>query len=381
MMSATTSSITCPTIKANSSLRRAMMHTRNDVHPAARDIKSSSHPVIGVIPPPKKSRRRRPRKQNRNPSSRDDSTASTEPSSSSDDGRSSPPPLDVSPNKTRRNRNRRSSTKSIGCDGHRTPGTMVVSIPSASTHIPSSSPSSSSRDDIDGIDDACGIDDGILLPDANESRCLAIDCEMVGIGPCGRTSRLARVVALDHMGDVVYDAHVRTTEVVTDYRTGVSGITPEDLLETNGAVSFDEARGAMRELIRDRIIVGHGLKNDLYALGIWDHPWYDIRDTARYEPFMRPVGPNEYNPTNATRVPKKLRTLAKDKLNMTIQVEGMPHDPIEDALAALCLYRRHRIKWENAIRYKVERTREISSRGMRSSSYSVDERTRLDRIR
>jgi RNA exonuclease 4 len=225
---------------------------------------------------------------------------------------------------------------------------MVVSVPS--------SQSSSSSYDVDEHD----VGDVDIV---DKSRYLAIDCEMVGIGPCGRTSRLARVAVLNYDGDVVYDVHVQVAERVTDHRTYVSGILPEDLLEDNGAVPFDEARHAVLSMMRGKVIVGHGLKNDLMALGIWDHPWHDVRDTARYVPFMRRTHHDEYNPTNATHLPKKLKTLARDKLNMEIQAEDAPHSPIEDALAALLLYRRHRTKWESAIRYKVERTREISCQG------------------
>jgi len=209
--------------------------------------------------------------------------------------------------------------------------------------------------------------------DEEKSRYLAIDCEMVGIGPLGLTSRLARVAIVNWHGEVVYDAHVRVEEKVTDYRTFVSGITPGDLLESSGAVSFDEARYAVMEHTRGRVLVGHGLRNDFAALGIWDHPWHDVRDTARYEPFMRAPGPNDYNPTGAALVPKKLRTLARDKLGMEIQVEGMPHSPVEDAVAALGLYRRHRSKWERAVMYKVERTREIRD-GVDSAAMEADRR-------
>lgn len=211
------------------------------------------------------------------------------------------------------------------------------------------------------------IDDSIENMDEHEkSSYLAMDCEMVGIGPCGTTSRLARVVILNWHGETVYDAHVRVEEHITDYRTFVSGITATDLLESNGAVSFNDARARVLHLIQDKVLVGHGLKNDFAALGIWDHPWHNVRDTARYEPFMRIPKPEEYNPLCALLVPKKLKTLARDKLGRNIQVENMPHSPVEDAMAALELYKRHRVKWERAVQYKVERTREICLQVLRS---------------
>ena len=218
------------------------------------------------------------------------------------------------------------------------------------------------------------------ITEQEKNNYIAMDCEMVGIGPHGTTSRLARVALVSYDGSVLYDAHVQVTEVITDHRTHVSGILPSDLLSSNGAVSFDEARSKVRSLIRNKILVGHGLKNDFAALCIYDHPWYDIRDTARYEPFMRQLKHQHHQPdddrcvvvdydyinnNNDTMtpppllVPKKLKTLAHDKLGMCIQLVGMSHSPVEDAIAAMELYKRHRVKWEGVVQYKMDRTREM----------------------
>jgi len=197
------------------------------------------------------------------------------------------------------------------------------------------------------------------LTDNEKARRIALDCEMVGIGPGGCLSRLARVCVVDWDGDVLYDTCVQVVETVTDYRTFVSGITAEDLCSEH-AVSYDEARAAVATLLRGKVLVGHGLKNDLGVLAL-SHPWQDVRDTARYEPFMRPVDPSSVcNPLWATHVPKKLKVLALDKLGMVIQEEGRPHSPEDDAVAALELYKKHRGKWEKAVEWKVEKTRSIS---------------------
>jgi len=195
-----------------------------------------------------------------------------------------------------------------------------------------------------------------LTPE-EKSNYLAIDCEMVGIGPSGYTSRLARVSIVNYDGEIVYDTHVKVDEPVTDYRTFVSGIVEEDL-SSESAVTFDEAQSQVMTLIQDKILVGHGLKNDFKVLGI-THPWYLVRDTAKYEPFCKVPGPNDYNPTNAQFIPKKLKVLAKDKLGMIIQEEGKCHCPVEDAVAALELYKKHSGKWEKVIEYKLSKTREI----------------------
>ena len=61
----------------------------------------------------------------------------------------------------------------------------------------------------------------------------------------------------------------------------------------------------------------------------------------------------------AALAPKKLKELAKNKLGMIIQEEGQPHSPVDDAVAALELYKKHRVKWEKVMSYKIERTVEI----------------------
>jgi len=141
---------------------------------------------------------------------------------------------------------------------------------------------------------------------------------------------------------------------VTDYRTFVSGITPQDLEEGGSAIPFEECRSQVLELITDKIVIGHGLKNDFRVLGV-THPWYFTRDTAKYEPFMKvdPTGEKDF-------IPKKLKVLAKDKLGLVIQEDGVPHCPLEDAVAALELYKKHRTKWEKAMSYKMERTKAIT---------------------
>lgn len=56
------------------------------------------------------------------------------------------------------------------------------------------------------------------------SKLVAIDCEMVGTGPGGRTSDLARCSIVNYHGDVVYDKYIRPIEPIADYRTRWSGI-------------------------------------------------------------------------------------------------------------------------------------------------------------
>jgi DNA polymerase III epsilon subunit-like protein len=52
---------------------------------------------------------------------------------------------------------------------------------------------------------------------------------------------------------------VRAQEDVVDYRTQWSGVRKEDL---DGAPSFKVVQQEVADLIKGRIVVGHGLKND-----------------------------------------------------------------------------------------------------------------------
>ena len=49
---------------------------------------------------------------------------------------------------------------------------------------------------------------------------LSLDCEMVGVGPDGTRSALARVCIVNEQGNVLLDVHCKPKERVTDYRWG-----------------------------------------------------------------------------------------------------------------------------------------------------------------
>ena len=98
----------------------------------------------------------------------------------------------------------------------------------------------------------------LLLP--RPGKYLAMDCEMVGVGPEGTESSLARVSLVNFYGAVLLDVFVRQRERVTDYRTHVSGVREKDML---GARPFEEVQKQVAELLRDKILVGHAVHNDL----------------------------------------------------------------------------------------------------------------------
>ena len=69
---------------------------------------------------------------------------------------------------------------------------------------------------------------------------------------------------------------------------------------------------------------------------------------------MQTVGPDK-----TMLWPRKLKDLSWEKLGVGIQPYGEPHSPIEDAKAALGLYKSVRDDWECIVRKKAAKTNEI----------------------
>jgi RNA exonuclease 4 len=150
-----------------------------------------------------------------------------------------------------------------------------------------------------------------------DDRYIGLDCEMVGIGKMGKKSSLARCSIVNYSGDVIYDKFVRSNDYVVDFRTKYSGIRKKDLRKGN-AIPLEQCQKEVAAILKGKILVGHALKNDLLALML-KHNRGQIRDTARYRPYMRPHGRK-----GGKFKPRKLKELCKQFLKITIQ-EG-EHD-------------------------------------------------------
>lgn len=171
--------------------------------------------------------------------------------------------------------------------------------------------------------------------EAVTGKYLAIDCEMVGIGLEGSESSLARVSIVNFKGAVVLDAFVRQRERVVDYRTKWSGVRRADLGEE--AKPFNEIQKTVADLVKDRVLVGHAVHNDLKAL-LLSHPAPQLRDTQSLAFKHKLV---------KSRRPA-LRVLVRQELGISIQ-EG-EHDSVTDARATMALFRLHKKLWESGFR-------------------------------
>jgi RNA exonuclease 4 len=159
---------------------------------------------------------------------------------------------------------------------------------------------------------------------------VAVDCEMVGVGPGGHESALARVSLVDFHGRQVYDSYVRPKERVTDWRTAVSGVSQKEM---RFARDFEEVQNEVCKILEGRIMVGHDLKHDLDALKL-SHPPREIRDTSKHHAFKK---------CGHGRKPA-LRVLARELLG--IEIQNGPHSSTEDARVTMLIFRKHKSSFD-----------------------------------
>ncbi|KAL5716433.1 hypothetical protein ACHQM5_018122 [Ranunculus cassubicifolius] len=171
------------------------------------------------------------------------------------------------------------------------------------------------------------------------SGAVALDCEMVGGGSDEKLYMCARVCLIDEGENVLFHTYVKPILAVTNYRYEVTGITEEHLRD---AMPLGQVQEKILEILQNgesisrlrseggkaRLLVGHSIENDLKCLRIF-YPDHMLRDTALYIPLMK---------TNV--VSHSLKYLSKTYLGYEIQT-GF-HDPYEDCVAAMRIYKRMR---------------------------------------
>ncbi|XP_043410647.1 apoptosis-enhancing nuclease [Prionailurus bengalensis] len=167
------------------------------------------------------------------------------------------------------------------------------------------------------------------------SKCVAIDCEMVGTGPRGRVSELARCSVVSYHGDVLYDKYIRPEMPIVDYRTRWSGITRQHM---RTAIPFQVAQKEILKLLKGKVVVGHALHNDFQALK-YVHPRSQTRDTTYVPNLLQRPGLH-------TRTRVSLKDLALQLLHKKIQAGRHGHSSVEDAVTAMELYRLVEVQWE-----------------------------------
>ncbi|XP_053810682.1 apoptosis-enhancing nuclease isoform X1 [Vidua chalybeata] len=171
---------------------------------------------------------------------------------------------------------------------------------------------------------------------------VAIDCEMVGTGPQGRVSELARCSVVNYEGDVVYDKYVQPELPIMDYRTRWSGITKQHM---KNAIPFKAAQAEILKILKDKIVVGHAIHNDFQALKYF-HPKDRTRDTSQSPALKKRAG-------LPIRANVSLKNLARHLLHKKIQVGCKGHSSVEDAQTAMELYRLVEVQWEQELAHSL----------------------------
>lgn len=166
-------------------------------------------------------------------------------------------------------------------------------------------------------------------------KMVAIDCEMVGTGPKGHISSLARCSIVNYDGDVLYDEYILPPCPIVDYRTRWSGIRRQHMAK---ATPFKTARSQILKILAGKIVVGHAIHNDFKALQYF-HPKPLTRDTSQIPLLNCKAG----CPENATM---SLKTLTKKLLGRDIQAGKGGHSSVEDAQATMELYKVVEVEWE-----------------------------------
>ena len=172
---------------------------------------------------------------------------------------------------------------------------------------------------------------------------VAIDCEMVACVPkeeCIKNARrkpkkdevkvAVHCAIVDYSSEVIYNKLICLPKTVEDRSDCFNYI--ED------CQPFDEARANILSLLTGKIVVAHDFYHDFDALQICnDIPREKVRDTYRCD-LLHEKAKGDFT----------LKGLARDILGRNIQ-RKRPHDPVEDATAAMDLYKEVEQEWEEKL--------------------------------
>ena len=194
---------------------------------------------------------------------------------------------------------------------------------------------------------SCKLNDETVFDEPDKiTKYVALDCEMVGIGFSGEENALARVSLVNSNCECIYDKFVKAPEKVVDYRTHVSGVRPSDL---KNAPSYKQVQKEVADILKDKILVGHALQNDLKCLML-GHSRRQIRDTSKYKPFHKLL---------QTKRPALKKLVAKI---LHEEIQSGEHSSVIDARATMKIFKLHRKEWEKSIyskKAKEEQKQEI----------------------
>ncbi len=164
------------------------------------------------------------------------------------------------------------------------------------------------------------------MPDGKDYKkatsIIAIDCEMVICED--EQSHLARLSVVNFNRHVLFDEIIKPALKVKNYLTSVTNL---DSFKIHHARSLKDYEPQLKKLFSNRLVVGHTLDKDIEVLmksGL-DLKANKIRDIAIFPYFMK------------GKFKVALKELSEKFLQ--IKIQGACHSSVEDARAALELYK------------------------------------------
>lgn len=162
-----------------------------------------------------------------------------------------------------------------------------------------------------------------LLPESEtykkETPILALDCEMV---ICEDNQRhLARLSIVNYNRHVIFDEYIKPEKKVKNYLKEITNI---DSFKISHSQNFEFYKKKIFKILQNKILVGHTLEKDFEVLGFKAEKM-KIRDISGFKLFME------------GKFKVKLAKLCERFLK--IKIQGGTHSSVEDARAALEMYK------------------------------------------
>ncbi|KAF2072195.1 hypothetical protein CYY_006492 [Polysphondylium violaceum] len=165
--------------------------------------------------------------------------------------------------------------------------------------------------------------------DKSATKYLAIDCKVLEVE--GNKSSIGKICIANQFGNIIYEKVVIPLENVIDYRTKYTGLT-RDIINRKG-VKFFEVQKEVEKILRDKIIIGHDLNEDLKVLKL-TYKKKQLRDALHFPQF--------FNPT--TKEQDSLKNISKRELKFS--PDRWEVDGVRDAKLCMLLYLKCKKEWE-----------------------------------
>jgi len=171
--------------------------------------------------------------------------------------------------------------------------------------------------------------------DKTATKYLSIDCKVLEVE--GNKSSIGKICIANQFGNIIYEKVVIPMETIVDYRTKFTGLT-KDIINKQG-VKFLEVQKEVEKILRDKIIIGHDLNEDLRVLKL-SFKRKQLRDALHFSKFFNPQ----------TKEQDSLKNISKRELQFS--PDKWDVDGVRDATLCMILYLKCKKEWEQFVAQK-----------------------------